>query len=194
MTWQTPLILASTSPRRRELLLEAGISSIAVSPTIDDSVFSCGKMLPKEWVTTLAVLKARSVTTQSCKERGTVLAADTVCVVDGEVLGQPRDANEARAMIESVLNRDHDVHTGWCLKTMDGLHSVHGCETTVVSIGLISNENIDTYIQSGMWLGKAGGYNLSERLVAGWPLSWQGDPTSVMGLPMERLTDELSRK
>ena len=47
MTWQTPLILASTSPRRRELLLEAGISSIAVSPTIDDSVFSCGKMLPK---------------------------------------------------------------------------------------------------------------------------------------------------
>ncbi len=194
MTWQNPLILASTSPRRRELLHEAGIMAIAVAPTVDDSLYSCGTMSPKEWVTTLAVLKACSVVTHSSRGGGTVLAADTVCVVEGAILGQPKDGDEARSMIDLMRNRAHDVYTGWCLKAIDGNKSASGCETTIVSIGSISDANLDTYIQSGKWQGKAGGYNLSERLVAGWPLSWQGDPTSVMGLPMERLATELSRK
>jgi septum formation protein len=194
MNWQTPLILASTSPRRQELLDEAGISAMAVPPTIDDSHYSCGTMTPREWVTTLAILKARSIATAWPQRGGTVLAADTVCVIDAQILGQPQDATEAKAMIDMMRNRAHDVYTGWCLKTLNGSRASHGCETTVVSIGSISNEEIDTYIQSGKWQGKAGGYNLSERLVAGWPLSWQGDPTSVMGLPMERLVAEFSRK
>ncbi|MBC8202318.1 MAG: septum formation protein Maf [Planctomycetes bacterium] len=194
MNWQPPLILASTSPRRRELLDEAGISAIAVSPNIDDSLFSCGSMPAREWVTSLAILKAQSVVNTYQQVGGTVLAADTVCVVDGEIFGQPRSADEARSMILLMCNRSHEVHTGWCIKTIHGESSSSGCETTIVSLGMISNADIDTYIQSGKWQGKAGGYNLSERLIAGWPLSWQGDPTSVMGLPMERLTAELSRK
>ena len=61
-------------------------------------------------------------------------------------------------------------------------------------IGQIPEEDLNRYIESSMWQGKAGGYNLSERHSAGWPLTWQGDPTSVMGLPMHRLTVELTRK
>ena len=57
-----------------------------------------------------------------------------------------------------------------------------------------TQNTVATYMESGMWQGKAGGYNLSERHSAGWPLTWQGDPTSVMGLPMHRLTVELTRK
>jgi septum formation protein len=194
MKWPSPLILASTSPRRKELLAEAGIAAIDLAPSIDDSLLGCGSMPPREWVTTLAILKARSVCDSSNEGHGTVLAADTVCVVDGEILGKPENAAMARAMIVSMINRDHDVCTGWCLTTIDGNNSLHGCETTLVSIGNIERDDIDAYVQSALWKGKAGGYNLSERLAAGWPLTWQGDPTSVMGLPMERLTAELSRK
>ena len=194
MNWQTPLILASTSPRRRELLNEAGIAAIALPPNIDDSQYTCGTMSPREWVTSLAILKARSIVSSYRQGNGTVLAADTVCVVDSGILGQPQNADEARSMIHMLRNRAHDVYTGWCIKTIHGNRSSFGCETTVVSIGMISNEDIDTYIQSGKWQGKAGGYNLSEQLVAGWPLTWQGDPTSVMGLPIERLMEEFSRK
>ncbi|MDP7007950.1 MAG: nucleoside triphosphate pyrophosphatase [Phycisphaerales bacterium] len=194
MNWQTPLILASTSPRRRKLLQEAGIDAIVASPTIDDSCLACGNISPKEWVTALAILKAKS-TIAVCKGGdGTILAADTVCVVDETILGQPENEPEAKRMIESMVRRDHEVCTGWCLKTLDGGRSLHGCETTVVSIGDIESRDIEEYVESGLWKGKAGGYNLSERCAAGWPLSWQGDPTSVMGLPMERLTKELSRK
>jgi septum formation protein len=194
MKWSAPLILASTSPRRKELLAKAGIAATVVPPSIDDSLLECGSMPPREWVTTLAILKARSICDSNKGGYGTVLAADTVCVVDGEILGQPDHAAMAKDMIVSMTNRDHDVYTGWCLKTIDGNNAVHGCETTLVSIGSIENDDIDAYVESGLWKGKAGGYNLSERLTAGWPLSWQGDPTSVMGLPMERLAAELSRK
>ena len=194
MNWPEPLILASTSPRRRELLALAGIDAITLSPKIDDSHFVCGTMSPREWVTTLAILKASSICGSSDLEEGTVLSADTVCVVDGNILGQPKNATDARKMILSMTNTSHEVLTGWCLKTMDGQHSKHGCELTIVKIGEINQEDIDTYMESGMWQGKAGGYNLSERHSAGWPLTWQGDPTSVMGLPMHRLTVELTRK
>ena len=194
MNWPNPLILASTSPRRRELLAATGIDAITLSPKIDDALFECGTLSPDVWVTSLAILKARSLCTASESKVGTVLSADTVCVVDGEILGQPTDAEHARKMINSMTNRSHEVLTGWCLKSLDGTRSTHGCETTIVFIGEIGQEDLDTYIESGLWQGKAGGYNLSERLAAGWPLTWQGDPTSVMGLPMDRLTVELTRK
>ena len=194
MNWPNPLILASTSPRRRELLAAAGIDAIILSPKIDDALFECGTLLPDVWVTSLAILKARSLCTGSGSKVGTVLSADTVCVVDGEILGQPTDGEHARKMINSMTNRSHEVLTGWCLKSIDGTRSMHGCETTIVFIGEIDQEDLNTYIEGGMWQGKAGGYNLSERLAAGWPLTWQGDPTSVMGLPMDRLTVELTRK
>lgn len=194
LIWSSPLILASNSPRRRELLHAAGIDAIKVSPNVDDSVFSCGTMPVKEWVTTLAILKARSVCRSYESSRGTVLAADTVCVVGGQLLGQPVDEAMARDMVLSMKNRTHEVHTGWCLKSLGGKRTVHGCETTLVTIGEIDTKELDIYMDSGLWRGKAGGYNLGERLHAGWPLTWEGDPTNVMGLPMDRLVAELSRK
>ena len=194
MSWPEPLILASSSPRRRELLAAAGIEAISISPEIDDSRFVCGTMSPQEWVTSLAILKARSICSGTQFTVGTVLSADTVCVVDGLILGQPKSATQARAMITSMANTSHEVLTGWCLKSVTGNQSTFGCETTVVAIGQIPVEDLNRYIESSMWQGKAGGYNLSERHSAGWPLTWQGDPTSVMGLPMHRLTVELTRK
>lgn len=151
-------------------------------------------MPAKEWVTTLAILKARSVCRSYESSRGTVLAADTVCIVDGKLLGQPVDEVMAREMVLSMQSRTHEVLTGWCLKSLGEKRSVHGCETTLVTIGELDAKELDIYMDSGLWQGKAGGYNLGERLHAGWPLTWEGDPTNVMGLPMDRLMTELSRK
>ena len=85
--WQRPLVLASGSPRRAELLAAAGFDATLFLPTIDDGVYTCGSMAVHDWVTTLAALKARHVLEVSGIDVGTVLGADTVCVVDDIVLG-----------------------------------------------------------------------------------------------------------
>jgi len=121
-----------------------------------------------------------------------VIGADTVCVVDDTVLGQPLDAKEAREMITTMVNRSHSVYTGWYLVAAEDSQHVFGCEVVTVTLGHIDDDEIDRYISTQLWRGKAGAYNLSERVDAGWSITCDGDPTSVMGLPMERLKQELA--
>jgi len=192
MQWQEPIFLASASPRRAELLSQSGIASVPMPPDCDDGVFCCGTMPVNRWVQSLAVLKAQHVLGR-CSDNGTVLAADTVCVVDGQILGQPRHAEDARNMLQIMMNRSHDVYTGWCLCSVDGQQLLCGYECSEIIIGSIDEQEIEKYLCSDDWKGKAGAYNLSERIAAGWPMTCNGDPTSVMGLPMIRLKQELSR-
>lgn len=189
--WQHPLILASSSPRRVALLKEGGIESITHPPELDDGIFTCGTMKVDDWVKSLAMLKAQHVQETYASDIGTILAADTVCVVDGNILGQPLDADDASGMIRSMRNRSHEVYTGWCLVSADGQYAFCDCEIAEISIGEIQDDEIELYVASNQWQGKAGGYNLSEQVAAGWPITCKGDPTSVMGLPMERLKQEL---
>jgi septum formation protein len=189
--WQHPLILASGSPRRAELLAAAGIDATLLPPTIDDGVYTSGTMAVEDWVTTLAAMKAHNVLEIASVEEGTVLGADTVCVVDDTVLGQPADAKEARVMLASMVARSHAVYTGWYLVAVVDQQHAFGCEVVTVTMGHIDDDEIDRYISTQLWQGKAGAYNLAERVDAGWSISCEGDPTSVMGLPMERLTREL---
>ena len=190
--WQRPLVLASGSPRRAELLAKAGIDSVVFPPKLDDGDYVCGTMQVDIWVRTLAALKAYHVLEISSIGTGTVLGADTVCVVDEAILGQPSDATEATAMIKSMVNRSHEVYTGWCLVAAGDQQCCNGCEVVTVSLGQIDDDEIDRYISTQLWEGKAGAYNLAERIEAGWSISCDGDPTSVMGLPMERLNQELA--
>ena len=95
--WDKPIVLASSSARRASLLLNAGIEVIQCPPSIDDGVFRCGSMSVSRWVQTLAVLKAQHVRLHYPEPVGTVLAADTVCVVDECILGQPTSEEDARA-------------------------------------------------------------------------------------------------
>ena len=190
--WQRPLVLASGSPRRADLLVAAGIDATLFLPTLDDGVYTCGAMAVHDWVTTLATLKARNVLEVSGIEVGTVLGADTVCVVDDIVLGQPADAKEARNMLASMVERSHSVYTGWYLVSANDEQACFGCEVVTVTMGHIDVDEIDRYISTELWKGKAGAYNLSERVDAGWSITCDGDPTSVMGLPMERLKRELA--
>ena len=88
-------------------------------------------------------------------------------------------------------NRSHEVFTGWCLISMDGEQLESGCEVASITIGEIDAKEITQYVDSQKWCGKAGAYNLSERVAAGWPIICDGDPTCVMGLPMDRLKENL---
>jgi septum formation protein len=187
---EPPLILASRSPRRRKMLTEAGIAMTVRRAGIDDADLAPGAVTPQQWVIALAYLKARWVAgdaASSAGKRGTVLGADTVCVHEGRILGQPSDADEARSMLRSMRETTHDVVTGVCMIALSTRQRTMFADRASVRWRHVSNEAIERYITSGEWRGKAGGYNLEDRINAGWPIECTGDPTTVMGLPMHRL-------
>lgn len=198
-----PIWLASRSPRRRAMLEEAGLDVRVIITDFDDAALRPGDAAADQWVTELAQLKAQrakevllhneAAGLQSAGVTGTVLGADTVCVAPsgggGEILGQPRDAHDARRMMQMLRNAEHRTITGVCLLALDRDDRQVLCDSATVSIGGLSDEQIDRYVLSKEWRGKAGAYNLSERIEAGWPIECApgSDPATVMGLPMRRL-------
>ena len=191
MKFAQPIVLASRSPRRKQLLEEAGIRVHVLPPRLDDGELTPQGQTPEQWVLELALLKALDVVKQVSSDKeleaATVLAADTVCVHQGEILGQPTDAAHAQAMLSALCDSAHRTISGVCLvRLADGERMLFVDEADVY-IGKLSDEAIREYVQSGQWQGKAGGYNLTERIDAGWPIRCEGDPTTVMGLPMQRL-------
>ena len=184
--------LASTSPRRRELLAAAGIEFDAAHPGLDDGQLAPGSIDPERWVMALAYLKAASALhTKSVPGACIILGADTIVVQDGRTFGQPTDAADARRMLVAMRNADHDVLTGVALiDPRTGAREIFA-DRAIVHVGHISDDEIERYIASDLWRGKAGAYNLSERLAAGWPITFEGDPGTIMGLPMRMLPDRL---
>jgi septum formation protein len=190
-TLATParLLLASQSPRRREILRQHGLDHDARHPGIDDSTLDPGRVTPFEWAAALAYLKAAAGAAAEGPSR-LVIGADTICVKDGMFIGQPADAADAERIIRLLQDAQHEVITGVALiwTGRDGVRRRRiFVDRARVHVGQIGNERIREYIASGQWRGKAGAYNLSERLEAGWPVSVEGDPTTVMGLPMRSL-------
>ena len=134
----------------------------------------------------LAVAKLGSVPSDSY--RGSViLTADTVGAdPNGRLIGTPEKPEAARAMLGGLVGAEHRIATGVALRLPDG--SVRRLrDTATVRLGPVAPRVLNAYIDTGDWRGKAGGYNLAERLAAGWPLTVDGDPGTVMGLPMQRL-------
>lgn len=190
------LFLASRSARRRELLLDAGIDHDAEHPGVEDSLLEPGRATPAEWVMALAYLKARAgrdvLRARGVTEARLVIGADTACVLDGALIGTPRDEREAEGMIRAFMGREHEVVTGVALiDTGSGRRELFA-DTARVSMGRIAEASLSEYLASGEYSGKAGGYNLRERVRAGWPISYTGDPATIMGLPMQSLRRKLS--
>ncbi len=190
------LLLASRSPRRLLLLREAGYEVDTIATFIDDGELTPGRVTVPQWTAALAHLKARAAAHHSVTPRANalIIGSDTVVEVDDRIIGQPRDADHAREIIIDLSNREHDVITGVSI-----IHVATGREDLFVDIarvtvGDIPADSIEQYIATGQWRGKAGAYNLSERLAAGWPIQYQGDPATIMGLPMQRLTHYLARR
>ena len=114
------------------------------------------------------------------------IAADTVCVVGDAIVGKPGDRSEARGMITRMLGRRHRTITGVCIRNRAGRRLLFS-DAAEVRMGDLGTDRIEAYLDSGEWVGKAGGYNLEDRIADGWPIECDGDPSTVMGLPIRRL-------
>ena len=171
------LVLASASPRRQELLRNGGIpfevqpAHIAEDPLPGEGAKECAERLAREKA--LAVAGQRP---QDC-----VLGADTVVVVDGQILGKPSDAADAARMLRLLSGREHQVITGVCL-VVDGRWSV-ASETTSVTMSEISEKEITDYVASGEPMDKAGGYAI-QGIASRWIPRIEGDYSNVVGLPV----------
>jgi septum formation protein len=180
------------------MLENAGVDVRVIVPDVDDARLRRGSVSPIAWVMALAYLKARrayAMLGTTLSPQGTVLGADTVCVSsDGEILGQPRDVDDARRMLKTLRNAEHQTITGVCLLPRNRNERIMFCDAATVRVGELSDQQIEEYMASNDWRGKAGAYNFSERVEAGWPIECTGDPATVMGLPMRRLLRYLDQE
>jgi len=190
------LLLASKSPRRRRMLREAGVRFEVLDAGVDDGRLDARGKSAAAWVVALAYLKARAGLeawrANGVADPAVILGADTVVALEDELIGQPRDAGHARTIIERLEDRRHEVLTGVALLDSGAGKRRLMVDRAAVDVGVIGPERIEAYVASGRWAGKAGAYNLCEQVEAGWPISWQGDPGTVMGLPMRRLAPWLA--
>jgi septum formation protein len=171
------LILASRSPRRSEILRHAGIEFIATAADVDESVHSAEN--PEDYVKRVAQLKALAV---KGGEGDIVLGADTVVVIDGEILGKPKDRADAVRMLKSLADRKHEVVTGVCSRRGEEL-TVDWAVTKVWVIALTQGE-IDDYVASGEPMDKAGAYAI-QGLASKFIERIDGSYSNVVGLPVE---------
>lgn len=171
------LVLASASPRRQELLRNAGIAfevqpaDIDENPLPQEAANECAERLAREKA--LAVARQRP---QDC-----VLGADTVVVVDGQLLGKPSDGDDAARMLRLLSGREHEVITGVCL-VVNGQATVSS-EMTVVTVSEITDKDIADYVATGEPMDKAGAYAI-QGIASRWIPHIEGDYSNVVGLPV----------
>jgi septum formation protein len=189
-----PLILASQSPRRRALLAAAGFVFEVIAP--DDAVERgvCSQCGAAELVAELALHKAAAIHAQVAgdpnRQGQLILAADTVAECDGFILGKPRDEEDARHMLRRLSGREHRVYSGICLWKVGTAEPRIRVAETRLRMDDLTQQELDDYIASGQWEGKAGAFGYQDRL--GWVHIIHGSETNVVGLPMEMLAEMLA--
>jgi len=186
-----PIVLASSSPRRRRLLRELGVGFSVRVPDLDERPLP-GE-LPGSHVRRLALAKARAVARELDPGCGAqwVLGADTVVVLDGRILGKPRDARDAQGMLARLSGRTHEVLTGVALVPAAGGRARTAVVRSRVEMKPFDKATIRRYVAGGEPLDKAGAYAVQgggRHLVA----KVFGSLTNVIGLPLERLRSMLT--
>lgn len=183
------IILASASPRRRELLQMLGIRNLVIKPARgEEEPPNCSD--PEEIVRTLASAKAREIGATAEKET-LIIAADTIVWLDGRMLGKPHSKEEAFSMLKSLSGKCHEVYTGVCV--LCGEKEDFEAERTRVCFRELSNDEIRAYIEDGEPMDKAGAYGAQGK-GALFIRSIEGDFFNVVGLPVCRLGEMLARK
>ncbi|MBI3395144.1 MAG: septum formation inhibitor Maf [Spirochaetia bacterium] len=178
-----PIVLASASPRRAEILSMLGLA-FSVRPTGVDESFLPGTP-PERIVEDLAALKATSVPDEA---DALIIGSDTLVILESDVLGKPADMREAREMLVRLSGREHFVFTGLCVK--QGERILTGHSKTAVRMRDLTSDEIDAYIQTGEPLDKAGAYAV-QGLGAIFVEEIKGDFYTVVGLPVFLLSQFL---
>jgi septum formation protein len=175
---ESPLILASESPRRRELLGQVGIPFRVCPGNIDETSMAGA---PSYIAKTLAEKKALSVSADFSGQW--ILGADTIVVLDDHILGKPADRADASSMLKILSSKDHEVITGFSIINTSGEIVCTDHESTLVSIKSLSDREIDAYIATEEPFGKAGSYAI-QGIGAFMVQGIKGDYSNVVGLPL----------
>lgn len=187
ITTSKPLILASTSPRRNHLLTEFGYQFETDPPSDGAECGICSGETPPELVVRLARQKAVDVAVRY--DFAIILGCDTVAECYGQVLGKPRDREDARRMLKLLRGKEHRVHSGVCLWVRPEDQVLLQVDTTTLFMDEVSDQQLENYLDTNKWRGKAGAFGYQD----GW--DWlhvtKGSETNVVGLPMELLKDML---
>ena len=181
---ERPLVLASSSARRRELLERVGLPLRVRPPSIEERALAAEP--PRAAVQRLAHIKALSAR----RPGEWVLAADTVVLLDDEVMGKPSDLKEARAMLRRLSGREHEVITGFCLLDARGSEAGGAEVSTRVRFRCLSTAEVTAYVESGEPFGKAGAYAI-QGVGAALVRELRGSYTNVVGLPLCEVIEAL---
>ena len=170
------LILASASPRRQELLRNARIPFVVQAADIEErlregeSPRDCAERLARE----------KAVAVSRTRPAGWILGADTIVVVDGNILGKPRDSADAARMLRMLSGRVHEVITGVCFGKQQ---LATASEATLVTMSELSDDDIREYVATGEPMDKAGAYAI-QGIASRWVSRIEGDYSNVVGLPV----------
>lgn len=180
-----PVVLASGSPRRRELLGQMGVTEFEVLPAQGEESAPEG-LTPDKLVEQLALQKAKEVF--ALRRDCTVIGADTVVVLDGQVLGKPRDEEDAVRMLTALSGRSHEVYTG--MAVLSGGKALTHAECTRVEFRVLTEAEIRAYVATGEPMDKAGAYGIQGKACV-FIRGIQGDYYNVVGLPVCALHEML---
>ena len=182
------LVLASRSANRMRILRREGVEFEAIEALVDDAA-EAPEGVVEQNAMRIAQLKAHSVVetfAPRCKGKF-ILAADTICEMDGHAVGKPRSRFEAASMMELAFRGAHRVVTGVCIVWEHRQWTFF--DQAFVTIEAVGQEILHNYIESDLWLGRAGGYDIGERMADGWRLHCDGDLDTVAGLPWRRVKE-----
>jgi septum formation protein len=177
------LILASSSPRRRQLMTDAGYTFGVIAPHESAECGVCSRESPPELVARLARQKAADVAARVA--RGTVIGCDTVAECCGHILGKPANREHARQMLDLLRGREHHVYSGLCVWCRPSDQRRVEVAVTRLVMDAISDAELDAYLATGAWEGKAGAFGYQDGL--DWVHVVEGSESNVVGLPMELL-------
>ncbi len=183
------LILASASPRRAALLRERGYVFTVVPPPLHEPADLGIGVTPAQRAEALSFFKARSAA--PLVEHGWILAGDTIAVVGEEVLGKPADRAEAGNILRALSGTTHQVITGVTLLDAESGARVIRHDSTAVTMRPLTTQDIERYLDTGAWEGKAGAYGIQDHGDA-FVERICGSFTNVVGLPMELVSDMLA--
>ena len=181
------LVLASASPRRRELLERLGLVLEVLPADVDETPQPGEK--PADYARRVAAAKCDAVADGPAAERGlAVLGADTTVIIEEAILGKPADADDARAMLGRLAGRRHEVVTAYTIRS--GGRRLDRAVTTLVAMRALQPPEIEAYVASGEWRDKAGGYAV-QGIAAAFITELRGSLTNVIGLPLAEVLADL---
>ena len=181
------IILASASPRRKELLHQVGLEPVIVPSHVEEVITST---VPEQVVMELSSQKAGDVAAGYQGQEAVVIGADTVVAVDGQILGKPADREDAVRMVTMLAGRSHQVYTGVTLVFCRTGKAVTFAEETDVHVYPMTRNQIEQYVDTGEPMDKAGAYGI-QGYFAAYIQGIRGDYTNVVGLPVGRVCQAL---